>query len=143
MSEAPEGPPRLKPSTVNTEAGDGPPPGVGFVTVTFTLPVVATSLAGITAEIAVALVNVVISGFPLKLMTDFASKFVPFTVSVKAVPPGACIGPRLDIVGTGLLALLMVNICAPDGPGVGAGLITVTIAVPAVAMSEAKMAAVI
>ena len=91
------------------EAGDVPPPGGGFVTVTFTLPAVATSLAGTAAEIWVALMNVVVSGLPLKLTTDFAPKFAPFIVSVKAAPPEACVGPRLDIVGAGLLGLLMVN----------------------------------
>jgi len=73
------------------------------------LPAVDTSLAGTAAEIWVALMKVVVSGLPLKLTTDFATKFVPFIVSVKAAPPGACVGPRLDIVGTGLFGLLMVN----------------------------------
>jgi hypothetical protein len=67
------------------------------------------SLAGTAAEIWEALMNVVVSGLPLKLTTDLASKFAPFIVSVKAAPPEACVGPRLDIVGTGLLGLLMVN----------------------------------
>ena len=73
------------------------------------LPAVATSLAGIAAEILVALMKIVASGLPLKLTTDFATKFAPFIVSVKAAPPEACVGPRFDIVGTGLLGLLMVN----------------------------------
>ena len=91
------------------EAGEVPPPGGGFVTVTFALPAVATSLAGTAAEIWVALTNVVVSTLPLKLTTDFASKFVPFIVSVKAAPPEAWVGPRLDIVGAGVLGLLIVN----------------------------------
>ena len=91
------------------EAGDVPPPGGGLVTVTFTLPAAVTSLGETAAEIWVALINVVASGLPLKLTTDFATKFVPFIVRVKAAPPGACVGPRLDIVGTELLELLMVN----------------------------------
>lgn len=86
-----------------------PPPGAGFVTVTFILPTIATSLAGIVADSLVVLMNVVVSGLPLKLTTDFGPKFAPFIVSVKAVPPEACVGPRLDIVGTGPLGLLMVN----------------------------------
>ena len=79
------------------------------MTVTFTLPTAVTSLGETAAEIWVALINVVASGLPLKLTTDFASKFVPLTVSVKAAPPVACVGPRLDIVGTALFGLLMVN----------------------------------
>jgi len=94
---------------VKIEAGDVPPPGDGFVTVTFTFPAIATSLAGTAAEIWVVLTKAVVSGLPLKLMTDFATKFVPFIVSVKAAPPGAWVGPRLAIVGTGLLGLPMVN----------------------------------
>ena len=73
---------------VNGEAVEVPPPGAGFVTVTFMLPTTATSLAGIAADSLVALTNVVASGLPLKLTTDFASKFVPLTVSVKETPPG-------------------------------------------------------
>ena len=80
-----------------------------MVTLTFTLPAIATSVAETAAEIWVALMKVVVSGLPLKLTTDFATKFVPFIVRVKAPPPGACVGPRLDIVGTGLLGLLIVN----------------------------------
>ena len=79
------------------------------MTVTFMLPTIARSLAGIVADSLVALTNVVVSGLPLKLTTAFGSKFVPLTVSVKAAPPGACAAPRLDIVGTGLSALVMVN----------------------------------
>ena len=79
------------------------------MTVTFALPGVATSLAGTAAEIWVALMNVVVSGLPLKLTTDFASKFVPFIVSVKAVPPEACVGPRVDMVGAGVFGLLIMN----------------------------------
>src|SRR4029077_5159138 len=124
-SEASEGPPRLKPSTVKIEAGDVPPPGEGFVTVTFALPAAAPAPAGTAAEIWVALMNVVVSGLPLKLTTDFASKFVPFIVSEKGAPPGVCVALRLDIAGTGLLAL-MVNTSAVEGPAVGAGLVTVT-----------------
>jgi hypothetical protein len=71
------------------------------------LPTIATSLAGIVADSFVALMNVVVSGLPLKLTTDFASKFVPFTESEKEAPPGACVAPRLDIAGTGLFALMV------------------------------------
>ena len=80
------------------------------MTVTFTLPAIATSLAAIAADSLVALTNVVACGLPLKLATDFASKFAPLTVSVKAVPPAMCVSPRLAIVGTGLFVEVMVNI---------------------------------
>ena len=97
----------MYPSTVKGNAGEVPPPGAGFVTVRFMLPAIATSLAGIVADSFVALMNVVVSGLPLKLTTELASKFAPFIVSAKAAPPGACVSPRLDIVGTGLLRLMV------------------------------------
>jgi hypothetical protein len=97
------------PSTVKGEAAEVPPPGAGFVTVTFILPVIATSLAGIVADSLVALTNVVACGLPLKFSTDFASKFAPLTVSVKAVPPAWCVSPRLDIAGTGLFVEVIVK----------------------------------
>ena len=64
-------------------------------------------------------------------------KFVPFTVSVKAAPPAAAVfGLKLVSVGAGLL-LLMVNVTAPDKPPPGAGLKTVSCAVPALVTSAA------
>ena len=125
------------------DAAEVPPPGAGFVTVIFILPAIATSLAGIVADSLVALTNVVACGLPLKFTTDFASKFAPSTVSVKAVPPAMCVASRLAIVGTGLLVEVTVNTLGPDWPTVGTGFVAVTLAVPAVAMSEAKIAAVI
>jgi hypothetical protein len=68
-------------------AVDVPPPGAGFVTVTFTFPDVAISGAVIAAVTCVALTNVVVTAVPLKFTTDVETKPVPFTVSVKAVPP--------------------------------------------------------
>lgn len=120
-----------------------PPPGAGVVTVTSTLPADATSAAGIAAEILVALTNVVASALPLKFTTDFATKFVPFTVSVNAAPPAACAVPKVVIVGAGVEEEFTVKICGgADGPVVGAGFVTVTLGVPAAAMSEASIEAV-
>ena len=84
------------------DAVEAPPPGAGFVTVTFALPATATSLAGIAADSFVALMNVVVSGLPLKFTTDSASKLEPFTVRVNAAPPGLCVAPKLNTAGTGL-----------------------------------------
>jgi hypothetical protein len=78
-----------KPSTVKVETAFAPPPVDGFVTVTFTLPIIATSAAGMAAEILVALSIVASSVLPLKLTTEFEAKFVPVIFSLKAVPPGA------------------------------------------------------
>lgn len=127
---------------MKTEAGDVPPPGAGFVTATSTLPAVATSLAGMAAEILVALTNVVNSALPLKLTTDFDWKFAPFTVRVKAAPPAMWVVPRLEIVGAGLFELPIVNTFGDDAPVVGAGFVTLTFAEPAVSISDARIAAV-
>ena len=70
------------------------------MTVTFMLPTIAMSLAGIAADSAIVLMNVVVSDLPLKLTTDFGPKFAPFIVSVKrhhlvhALPRGSILwGP--------------------------------------------------
>jgi hypothetical protein len=69
-------------------------------------------------------------------------KLVPFTVSVNAAPPAVTeVGLRLVIVGTGLVAMI-VKESALDVPPPGVGLTTVTLAVPAEAMSAAVVAAV-
>ena len=60
-----------------------------MVTITLTLPAVATSLAGIAAVICVELTNVVGSALPLKLMTEVETNKVPVAVRVKPVPPAA------------------------------------------------------
>ncbi len=69
-------------------------------------------------------------------------KLLPFTVSVKADPPAvADEGARLLTPGTGLGAIIA-KLWALEVPPPGAGLYTVTVAVPAVTMSEAGIAAV-
>src|SRR5216683_212002 len=124
----------------NVAAADAPPPGAGFVTVTLTVPPVAISAAVIAAVTCVALTNVVVFAAPLKLTTEVDAKFVPLTVSVNAAPPaGAPAGNKVVIVGTGLL---MVNVAAAEIPPPGAGFVTVTLTVAAVAISAANIAAV-
>lgn len=89
------GPVTVYPSTVKVVlAAVVPPPGLGFVTVTLAVPAEDASLAGIAAVSCVALTKVVGSAFgvpvpTMKLITEVETKFVPFTVSVKAAPPGA------------------------------------------------------
>ena len=98
------------------------------------------SLAGIAAEILVALKKVV-TWLALKLTTDFASKFAPSIVSVKAAPPASCGVRRADIAGIGLFESLIVKTWGAEGPAFGAGFVTVMLAEPAVAISDAKIAA--
>ena len=70
-------------------------------------------------------------------------KLVPFTVKVKADPPAVALtGLMVVVVGTGLLATVIVNVWALEVPPPGAGVKTVTVAVPAVARSDARIAAV-
>ena len=67
------------------------------------------------------------------------TKFVPVTVRVNAAPPAnAKLGFKDAVMGTGLL---VVKVKGPDVPPPGAEFTTVTIAVPAVAMSAAVIAA--
>lgn len=142
VTVAADGPLTEYPSTMNVIAAEVPP-GAGFVTVTLTLPAVARSAAGIVAERLVALMNFVASAFPLKFTTDPDTKFVPESVSVKAVPPGMCTGPNAVTSGTKLPAAFTAKFRAgEDGPVVGLGFVTVTVAVPADAISVARIAAV-
>jgi len=69
---------------------------------------------------------------------------VPFTVKVKAGPAAVALaGEMLVTVGTGLFAAMMLKVAGRDVPPPGAGLVTVTCTVPAVAISAAEMAALI
>src|ERR1700704_4028262 len=77
------------------------------------------------AVICVALTNVVVLAAPLKFTIAPETKFVPFTVSVKADPPAVTlVGKTVLIVGTGLPKpgftekLKLENDCPPPGDGV-------------------------
>ncbi len=124
-------------------AFDVPPPGAGLDTVTWAVPADAMSAAAITALSWVADTYPVVRLDPFHCTTEPATKPLPFTVSVKAVPPAvADEGLRPLMPGTGLGAALIVKLWAFDVPPPGAGLVTVTWAVPADAMSAAVIAAV-
>jgi hypothetical protein len=65
-------------------------------------------------------------------------KFVPLTVRVNAAPPVvADDGERDEMVGTGLVAPEIVKVALLDVPPPGVGLLTVTLADPALAISVA------
>ena len=77
---------------------------------------------------------------PFQFTTDPLTKLDPFTVRVKALPPAVTLLGESDaMAGTGLLT---VNVIAFDGPIRGFGFSTVTGNVPAVAISDARTAAV-
>jgi len=112
---------------------EAPPLGAGLVTVTAAILAVVMAAAGIAAVNCAALTNVVARATPAKFTTEPATKFLPFTVRVKAAPPvSALFGEIVVIVGP-----VMVNVKELEAPPPGAGLKTVMAAVPATAMSLA------
>ena len=124
-------------------APEVPPPGVGLNTVTDAVPTVAISDAGIAAVSWVEETKVVVRSRLFHRTFEVETKPVPVTVRVKAGPPAVAeLGERVVMAGTGLFAKVMVNVFAAEVPPPGVGLKTVTEAVPWVAMSEARMAAV-
>jgi hypothetical protein len=126
--------------TAKGEFADVPPPGAGLVTVTLNEPAAAISAAAIDAVNCVALTNDVALAVPLKFTTEVETKFVPFTVSVKATPPFTALAGESEVmVGAGLFTT---NGELADVPPPGAGFVTVTLNVPAVAMSATVIDAV-
>jgi hypothetical protein len=126
--------------TVKEAGVDVPPPGGGFVTVTLNVPAAAMSPAVIAAVSCVALINVVALAAPLKFTTDVETKLVPVTVREKAGPPFVPLaGEIVVIVGRGLPTP---KVTGAEVPPPGAGFVTVTLNVPAVAISGAVIDAV-
>ena len=118
------------------------PPPAGLVTVTFTVPAVAISAAGIVATIWVLVTEEgVIAGLDPKFTVAPVTKPVPVRVNVKAAPPTVAVVGAIE-VSVGPETALIVNDRVPDVPPPGAGFVTVTVAVPAVAISAAVIAAV-
>jgi len=128
--------------TVNITAGvEVPPPGAGFATVTNIGPTVAISVARIDAVTCVALTNVVVLAVPLKFTTELLTKLVPFTVSENAAPPAVALG-GMSVVTVGTGSFTVKFTAGVEVPPPGAGFVTVTGFVPAVAMSAARIDAV-
>jgi hypothetical protein len=119
---------------------DVPPPGGEFTTVTEAVPAVAMSAAEMEAISLVRLENVVVRGDPFQCTFEPETKLEPFTVRVKAGPPAVALLGEIELIaGTGLLT---VNVFEADVPPPGPRFVTVTLIVPAVAMSAAEIAAV-
>jgi hypothetical protein len=128
----------LDPVMLNMYALDVPPPGEELTAVTLAVPAEAMSAAVIAAVNCVLLTKVVVRLDPFHRIVELLRKLVPFTVSVNAAPPATMeVGLRLMIAGA-----MMVNVCVLDVPPPGEGLTTVTLAVPAEAISAAVIAAV-
>ena len=81
---------------------DGPPPGVGFVTVTWTVPGVAISAVEIVVKPLWGLLSVVVLLTPLKVIAAPGAKLAPLTPNKKGkVPATTVVGPMAVNVGTG------------------------------------------
>ena len=127
-------------STVNGFAFDVPPPGEAFTTLTEAVPAVSMSDEGTVAVSRVLLTKVVVKTELFQCTFEPETKFDPLTVSVKAGPSAVALLGEIELIaGTGLLT---VNVFAFDVPPPGPGFVTVTLIVPAVAMSAAEIAAV-
>ena len=118
-----------------------PPPGEGLNTVTCAVPVAAMSAAVMETRSCVALEKTVVRFDPFHRTVAPETKPVPFTVRLNAAVPATAVdGANEVIVGTGL-DVEIVNVMAFEVPPPGAGLNTVTCALPATAMSAAVIAA--
>src|SRR5450755_2546094 len=108
-----------------------PPPGAGFVTTTGLLPAVDWSAALKGIVNCVALTKVGVCATALKVTVEAALKPVPLIVRVCAEAPTiADAGASVVIVGA---AFVIVKLIVLDAPPPGAGLVTTTGKVPAVA----------
>ena len=115
--------------TEKVAVSEVPPPGAAFNTATVAVPTDWMSAADICVVSWVALTKVVAWFAPFHLMTEPSTKFVPFTVRVKAGSPAiALAGDRVAILGTGLLILRSTT---SEEPPPGAGLNTEMLAVSA------------
>ena len=109
--------------TENEADVEVPPPGVGFVTVTGKLAALLISDARMAAVNCVGPTKVVTRATLLNFTAEELTKFVPFTVNVKAPEfTSFDVGDKVVIVGTGLLTLKPTEL---EVPPPGAGLTTV------------------
>src|SRR3984957_13483439 len=83
----------------------------------------------------------VIAGLDPKFTVAPVTKPVPVRVSAKAVPLTVAVAGAIEL-SVGPETALIVKERVPDVPPPGAGLVTVTVAVPAVAISAAASGAV-
>jgi len=122
---------------VKVSAPEVPPPGAGLTTVTVAPPCVATSAAGTCAVNSATFTNVVASAVDPHITVDSVVKVTPIAVTVSgnvALPAVTLVGEMLLIIGT---TAETVNVSALDVPPPGAGVTTVTEAVPSVFSSAA------
>jgi hypothetical protein len=79
-----------------------PPPGWGFETASWMVPVPANCVAAMVVVSCVELTKVAFCCVPFQLSVELARKFEPLTVSVKpALPAVAAVGETDSMAGTG------------------------------------------
>lgn len=125
--------------TMNAAVGL-PPPGLGFVTVSRSVPMVAVSDASMATVSLLAFTYVVEWGLPFHSTVVDGTKLVPDTVTVNPPPPALVdAGLSAEIVGIGLSTI---NCAALEVPPPGDGFETVTSSVPVAFSAFAGMATV-
>src|SRR5690349_11089401 len=123
----------LKSSTTIASAEVVPPPGSGFFTAMFRMPLWAKSPAGNAAVSDAGFENVVGRGLPPTRTVELELKFVPVTASVSAALPAATVLVERSLApGTGLFTVKVVT-----REGLPPGLATITKGVPATAIALA------
>jgi hypothetical protein len=129
----------LPATIVKIMALDVPPPGVGLKTVTPAVPIAAISSGEIEVVSWLLLIKLVVLLELFHRTIEVLTKFEPFTVNVKAEPPGGIeAGERLVMDGEGLLIVKVIE----SAGSLQSGLETVTFAEPPVAISFAWIEAV-
>lgn len=130
----------IAPLMVKLAAVDVPPPGAGLTTITIAVPGKAMAVAGMAAVSCVPLIYEVGNVVPFHCTAEEEMKLFPFTVSANAIPPAAFERGESELMdGTGSL---IGKLATEDIPPPGEGLNTVTLAIPAAAMSAADIVAV-
>jgi hypothetical protein len=120
---------------VNVRVEEVPPPGV--YTVTLAVPAVAISDARIEPCNWLELTYVVVRSVPFHRITEFVVKFEPLAIRMNPGPPGfAKLGDSELRLGMGVAEI--VNVRAEEAPPLEV-LYTITLAVPAVAISDARI----
>ena len=129
--------------TLNVIPVEVPPPGAEVMTSTLRVPTLAVSPAEIVALRWVLSMKVVARVVPFQRIKEPLMKFVPVTLRVNPEPPAdAEFGLMFESVGAGLTTAFVVKVRPLDVPPPGAGVFTVTGAVPTAATSEPRIDAV-
>lgn len=110
---------------------EGPPPGVGLLTVICAVPTVAMSAAEIAATTSFGRFTEAGRGEPLKFSVAVDAKFVPRASMLKPSPPATTAFGTMELnVGTGYVPTFTVKVRGFDEESVGEGLLTVSCAGP-------------